>query len=132
MIVAPCIALHHTMLCCCRTLTYGYAEVVWFSGFVIRLLVITHRQYLQQTLAMKSAISSGVCSIICEMSHHVCSIWLLHVDGLLYMKFNYWQSYKSTDFSTGNIFSIYHNHNLTDVEMIHTMWAIKYHREATT
>ena len=38
-ITTPCIALHHAMLYCCRTLTCGYTEVVWLSGFVIRLLV---------------------------------------------------------------------------------------------
>ena len=69
MIAAPCIALHHAMLYCCRTLTCGYAEVVWLSGFVIRLLVIAHRQYLQHTLTVLGSIVIAhvlyVCTTTC-------------------------------------------------------------------
>ena len=56
MIATQCIALHHAMLYYCRTLTCGYTEVVWLSGFVIRLLVKAHRQYLQYTLTVLGSI----------------------------------------------------------------------------
>ena len=80
MIAAPCIALHHAMLYCCRTLTCGYTEVVWLSGFVIRLLVIAHRQYLQHTLTVLGSIV--IAHMYCMYVQQLAIAWVHLMHGV--------------------------------------------------